>query len=124
MAKKVDRGFAGESVFKYPLPLPSGTEPCTVMVHHRFAEMDGLSVWPPVVHVGLDPAGVPCLWAEVDPDSKCDMPAQVMVVLTGEVVPGRLPDYHLGTFVHEGHVIHVYSPRLSRKGVGRHGVSL
>lgn len=59
-----------------------------------------------VLHVGLDPTGQPCIWAEVDTDcSPIVMP--VYIVGTGNPMPEH-PTDHIGSFVMGPFVWHVY----------------
>jgi hypothetical protein len=58
-----------------------------------------------IVHVGLDPSGAPCLWAEVDPYS--DRERRTFVIIgTGHGVPEKAT--HIGSVVDEMYVWHVY----------------
>ncbi len=62
-----------------------------------------------VIHVGLDPNGAACLWAEVAPDivPYGGSPLKVVIVGTGMDVPeGHLS--HCGSFVDGVFVWHVY----------------
>lgn len=61
-----------------------------------------------LLHVGLDPSGAPCVWAEVDTDA----PAQerlLAIVGTGNSM-FALPDHatHVGSFVDRGFMWHLY----------------
>lgn len=57
------------------------------------------------LHVGLDPAGVPSLWMEVDTNS-VPVPFTIYIVGTGQEVPqGK---QYIGSFVEGPYVWHVY----------------
>lgn len=61
-----------------------------------------------LVHVGPDPLGVPCVWAEVDPDAPT-VRRLLGVIGTGHDVPmkaGRA--VHVGSFVGGSFVWHLY----------------
>lgn len=57
-------------------------------------------------HVGLDPAGLPCVWAEVDPAAN-HMTRYLSIVGTGHLLPVR-PGEFLGTLMIGHLVFHVY----------------
>jgi len=59
-----------------------------------------------IVHVGLDPEGNPCLWAEVDTDEYGFLELILFVVGTGRPTPPATT--HLGSFVQGSFVWHVY----------------
>jgi hypothetical protein len=59
-------------------------------------------------HVGLDPKGVPCLWAAVDPDTKT-IKHRVYCFGTGHPLPEKLGAY-LGTVTLGVLVLHFYLP--------------
>lgn len=68
-----------------------------------------------LLHVGVDPQGVPCVWAEVDTEhitlmnaAKVNSPTTVYVIGTGEEIPCNAEAY-LGSFVIGQYVWHVYS---------------
>lgn len=59
-----------------------------------------------LLHVGLDPSGFPCVWAEVE----TEMPSSdvtIFVVGTGHPVPDGA--WHVGSFVQGGFVWHIYA---------------
>lgn len=62
------------------------------------------------LHVGLDPAGVPCLWVRVDP-ARPIRPLKVAILGTGAPWPDWLDAsaVHLGSFVEGPYVWHVYA---------------
>lgn len=57
-------------------------------------------------HVGLDPAGKPCIWFEVDTDEP-PATAEVYVVGTGNPIPPEAKKY-LGSFNQDRFVWHVF----------------
>lgn len=62
-----------------------------------------------VLHVGLDPQGNPCLWAEVDPTvEKADR--QFYIVGTSHTLPPEARAF-VGTFMQPPFVWHVYADR-------------
>jgi len=69
------------------------------------------------LHVGVDPQGEPCLWAEVDPGANVE-PWILSVVMTGGDVPFR-PRRHLGTFLVGSIVAHVYREERKERDHGR-----
>lgn len=83
-----------KKVFKYPFHVTTSS---TVYIPHGS----------PLRHVGLDPTGTPCVWAEVDPDAK-PAPVQLFVVGTGHPIPKEAVR-HLGSFVQKPFVWHVYT---------------
>jgi hypothetical protein len=60
-----------------------------------------------LLHVGLDPTGRPCIWAQVDVDNPKKKELQVQVVGTGWDTPNNDWDY-LGTFLQGDFVWHIY----------------
>jgi hypothetical protein len=59
-----------------------------------------------VIHVGLDPVGVPCIWAIVDPNQPiCDVPLAVRG--TGHAVPSTRYK-HIGSFIDYPCMWHVF----------------
>lgn len=58
------------------------------------------------VHVGLDPAGRPSVWIEVDPDGPVTN-CTVTIVGTGETIPSDAGQY-AGSFVDRSFVWHVH----------------
>lgn len=63
---------------------------------------------PKIIHVGLDPLGTPCIWAEVNSDSSLK-PFIVHVVGTGCPVPTNGITRHIGTFKQGRYMWHVYA---------------
>lgn len=67
-----------------------------------------------VVHVGLDPLGVPCIWAKVDPaGERIDYP--VYITGTGAPLPESTAVQHLGSFVQKPWVWHAWMPSPPNK---------
>lgn len=60
-----------------------------------------------LIHVGLDPAGVPSIWCEVEPSGK-QIVMPFFVLGTGHEIP-EAADQHVGSFVDTAFVWHVYS---------------
>lgn len=58
-------------------------------------------------HVGLDPKGNPCIWAEVDTLEPIQ-PHRFFIVGTGHPIPDAAITY-LGSFVQNSFVWHVYT---------------
>ena len=58
-----------------------------------------------VNHVGLDPDGIPCIWAIVDPDARRES-VIIQVIGTGHHVPDE--GIFLGTYVKGVFVWHVF----------------
>ena len=87
------------TIYNYPLDI---TDEQTLMVPDPAR----------VRHVGLDPNGVACLWAEVDPDAE-RVAMQVRIVGTGGQVPQGSGE-HIGSFLGGAYVWHVYA--LSNDG--------
>lgn len=59
-----------------------------------------------IIHVGIDPTGEPCVWAEVNAEN--DMQEiKLCVVGTGQLKPSEAKD-HLASFVQGPFVWHVY----------------
>ena len=81
-------------IFKYPFAIESKTT----------VEMPYGHVF---LHVGLDPEGVPCVWALVDEHSE-KRPVELYVVGTGADVPENAAN-HLGTFIQTPFVWHIFS---------------
>ena len=59
-----------------------------------------------VVLVGLDPNGIPCIWALVDPNEPLQ-PYTIHIIDTDHPVPSNTD--HLGSFVSGAYVWHVFS---------------
>ena len=60
-----------------------------------------------IIHVGLDPKGIPCIWAEVQhrPDRFIDR--VIFVVGTGNRIPEDAA--HVGSFIQDEFVWHIYA---------------
>jgi hypothetical protein len=61
--------------------------------------------WEPI-HVGLDPQGTPCIWAEVDSEKKTE-PCNIYVYGTGHQADIDT-QVHIGSLVQGPFVWHVY----------------
>lgn len=57
-------------------------------------------------HVGLDPQGQPCIWAEVDPNNDVNV-VTLLVVGTGRPIPATART-HIGSFNQGPFMWHVY----------------
>ena len=60
-----------------------------------------------IIHVGLDPRGMPCVWALVDTNYSLT-PTTIYVVGTGNPAPNDV-SRHLGSFVQTPFVWHVFT---------------
>jgi len=60
-----------------------------------------------IIHAGLDPAGTPCIWVEIDPDGNEITSHTVYVIGTGNPMPPHA-HMHIGSFVQGPFVWHVY----------------
>ena len=60
-----------------------------------------------ILHVGLDPQGVPCIWAKVN-TSFDDKDFKLCITGTGFLLHEGIKQ-HLGTFVQHSYVWHVFS---------------
>jgi hypothetical protein len=81
-------------IYKYPFAIESKTSISVPSGHV-------------VMHVGLDPAGVPCVWALVEPEApKIDI--AIWVVGTGHDVPEEACR-HVGSFVQSAFVWHIFT---------------
>jgi len=88
------------AIYKYPIPRQSVPT----------IDMHGES--PRVVMVGIDPNGIPCIWAEVDPDAAI-VAHDIRTFGTGDSI-GETPRNHLGSWVSGPFVWHAYSMTLRR----------
>lgn len=59
-----------------------------------------------VIHAGLDPKGVPCVWAEVESNKRL-APVELFIVGTGNPMPEK-STVHIGSFVQGPFVWHVF----------------
>lgn len=59
-----------------------------------------------IIHVGLDPAGDPCAWAECEPGNGVEE-IKLCVVGTGHTKPDGAT-VHIGSFTHGPFVWHIY----------------
>lgn len=101
-------------VFKYEIPDDGSS--FVASVHGSCRPGGGLTE---VLHIGPDPTGRICMWAEVD-DEKPTEDVRVHVVGSGLNLPAHRGNY-LGTFVSGRFVWHVYSQHLRRVGDCRCG---
>lgn len=83
-----------KKVLKYPFLVAASQ---TLSIPHGFK----------ICHVGGDPSGILCMWAEVDPD-KAPQPVQLFVVGTGHPIPAEATR-HLRSFLTGSLVWHVYT---------------
>lgn len=60
-----------------------------------------------LIHVGVDPAGDPAIWCEVEPSGKTIV-LPLFVLGTGHEIPAAA-DQHVGSFVDGPFVWHVYT---------------
>jgi hypothetical protein len=60
-----------------------------------------------IIHVGIDPTGVPCIWAEVDNADYLTKVA-IYIIPTGECAPLGPGITHIGSFIEGPYVWHVY----------------
>lgn len=62
-----------------------------------------------IIHAGLDPSGVVCVWAIVDPVARKEKTG-VMIFGTGDYISDDMtPEDHVGSFVSGPFVWHVFS---------------
>ncbi len=59
-----------------------------------------------ILHAGLDPQGVPCLWAAVYPANP-SIPTVIYIIGTGWEMP-KAADGHIGSFIQGPFVWHVF----------------
>jgi hypothetical protein len=91
------------TIYKYPITMSDDLEIIEMLSPAR------------IRHVGLDPAGVPCVWAEVDTEANNrsigfgTIKRHIHIVGTGQRLPENISALqYLGT-IHEGPFIwHVY----------------
>ena len=82
-----------KTIYKYPVTLDSVQPmmmPCGAQI----------------IHAGLDPSGIPCLWAVVEPNIPHE-PRTILVVGTGGVLSPGIRT-HLGSFVRGPFVWHLF----------------
>ncbi len=82
-----------KTIYKYPIKITDEQE----------IQMPGEVT---VLHAGLDPQGVPCVWAMVDSDLPTG-PVSILVIGTGNPMP-YVAHTHLGSFVQGPFVWHVF----------------
>ncbi len=61
-----------------------------------------------IIHAGIDPQGVPCVWARVVPEP-ANVERSIYVIGTGNPHPDG-NNRHLGSFTHGPFVWHVWEP--------------
>lgn len=82
-----------KTIYKYPIKITNEQD----IAMHAHAN---------VLHVGLDPQGIPSVWAMVD-TAKPLRPVSLLVVGTGHPVPVE-PLCHVGSFTQNLSVWHVF----------------
>lgn len=84
---------------------------CTIWKFPIDIEFDRQTIEVPagasIIHVGLDPAGQPCVWAEVEPHVE-KIEREIFIRGTGHPID-KVKGSHRGSFVHGPFVWHVYS---------------
>lgn len=83
-------------VYKYPIAI---TDRQMVAVHKEA----GTST--KIVHAGLDPNGIPCVWIELIPGTYIET-YEICVIGTGNPIHGNVE--HIGSFVQKPFVWHIY----------------
>ena len=82
-------------IYKYPIEI----------THVQTIEMPA---WPQILHVGLDPKGIPCVWAKVDIGKDVEE-FEIHIYGTGHPVSEESCNY-LGSFNLRSFIWHVFSP--------------
>lgn len=82
-------------IYKYPLPSPFTTGH---LMH---------AIGTKIVLVGLDPTGTPCIWIQGEPDQPT-VPLYLSVLPTGTPFSESEAGTHVGSYVHDVLVWHVY----------------
>jgi len=84
-------------VYKYPIPArdEDGDVFIRLPKNHQ------------ILHVGLDPAGVACIWAKVGGDLDSESCVDLFIASTGEEIPDQYRNY-AGTYKQELFVQHVF----------------
>ena len=62
-----------------------------------------------VLHAGLDPQGVPCVWAKVYPCKGIHDKLTLTIVGTGQPLGNAATTNHVGSFVQGPYVWHVFT---------------
>ena len=93
-------GIGEAVIYKFPILANLISKPMTQMPLYK------------VLHVGYDPGGRPCVWAEVVPSCTSAYDTFVRIVGTGEPVPEGAD--HIGTYIEGPFVWHVYMERIER----------
>lgn len=83
-----------KTIHKYPIAITDSQE----------IQMPGGAY---VIHAGLDPKDIPCVWAIVETDQPIEA-KKILVVGTGHPLP--FWHGHVGSFVDESYVWHVFAP--------------
>lgn len=95
MGEIVAKGDAMTTIWKFPI---------SIIDRPRVRMPGGAEI----IHVGLDPEGVPCLWALVDSDEK-PIIYDFWLCGTGNRIPDNLyANRHVGSFVEGPFVWHVF----------------
>lgn len=81
------------AIFKYPIQITD-------------YQVIQIPEWSKILHVGLDPNGVPCVWARVITTNKL-INQEIWIFGTGNPVDDEWKD-HQGTFIQNNFVWHVY----------------
>lgn len=84
------------TIFKYPIAITDEQEICVKKEGGTRSK---------IVHVGLDPAGQPCVWIEHFPGNYIET-WKIRIIGTGHDISGALS--HVGSFVQRSFVWHVY----------------
>lgn len=82
------------AIWKQPLTVPEGQDVTPALVHQG------------ILHVGIDPTGVPCVWfwsPEEDPET-----SNVVVFGTGHPIAEESVDRYIGSFVWRMLVLHAF----------------
>lgn len=87
------------AIWKQPLTVPEGQDVTPDLVHQG------------ILHVGVDPNGVPCVWfwaPEVEPTK-----SNIVVVGTGHPIPDESVDSYIGSFVWRSLMLHAFQQDVS-----------
>lgn len=84
-----------KTIYKYPLAI---TDSQVLEIPNGFE----------LIHAGLDPQGVPCVWATVYPGNDINS-VTIYIFGTGEqITPAPQARKHIGSFVNKAFVWHVF----------------
>ena len=89
------------TIYKYPLNLADAN------CGPKRQPLEDLRV-EQILHVGIDPTGVPCVWVKVFPCKGLQDRLTLDIVGTGHEV-GNACNIHIGSFTHGRFVWHVFS---------------